>query len=236
MDANRINSYVGQDAIILKDGEGCKEFIDFLYKPYWGGDPLLDSISEHDRILFFTMYKKILYKIAKYIKPKLVVELGVREARSSDTFTRVVSTTGGKVYSFDPTPIGHTFMGPYTDYWEFHPCTGEHGYVQMGETIKNIDMLFIDTDPHSKVQMDMWLSQYWIKNVKSGGFIVADDAAPQNDELVSGQNYEHIWRPVRNYGVFSSLLEYVDRESASIEYAFTVYNNHANGFAVVKLI
>jgi hypothetical protein len=230
-----VHSYVGKDINVFKDGVGCQEFVDYLYRDYRGGDSLLDSISEQNDPIFKN-YKKVLYNIANYIRPKVIVELGVREARSTDMFTRVVSTTGGKVFSFDPTPIGHPRMGPYQDFWEFHPLMGEEGYAQFGSIIKEIDLLFIDTDPHSKEQMDMWFTKYWINNVKKGGFVVADDVAPQHDVILKGREYPNVWRPVRSFGVFSSLLEFVETQSNKIDYAFSVYNNHCNGFAVIKLV
>jgi hypothetical protein len=231
-----VSSYVGQDSFIIKDGPRCSEFIEYLYKPFIRGDADLDSINEQGTKLF-DQYKRVLYNIANFVEAKAIVELGVREARSSDAFTRVVSKRNGMVYSFDPTPVENIFItASYRKYWQFHPLTGEDGYEQFGDKIKDFDMLYIDTDPHSREQMDMWLSNYWIHNISKGGYIVADDTAPQYDELIADLEFEGVTRTVRDYGVFSSLLNYVLNNNEKIEYAFSVYNNQSNGFSVIKLV
>jgi hypothetical protein len=231
-----VSSYVGQDSFIIKDGPRCSEFVEYLYKPYTRGDADLDSVNEQGTRAF-DGYKRVLYNIANFIEAKTIVELGVREARSSDVFTRVVSKRDGMVYSFDPTPVGGLFITEsYKKYWEFHPLMGEDGYEQFGSQIKNFDMLYIDTDPHSREQMNMWLSGYWINNIRKGGYIVADDTAPQHDELVGDTEFDGVWRPVRDYGVFGGLLNYILSNDNKIEYAFSVYNNQSNGFSVIKLV
>jgi predicted O-methyltransferase YrrM len=228
---DRIDALVGRDNAILKDGPGCQEFIDYLYDESSVPSDMREYGHEN-----FNRYTKILYKIANRIQPKLVVELGVREARSTHAFTRVLRNTGGHVYSFDPTPVGGIFVeDSYKDLWSYNELMGEEGYERYGKELQNIDLLYIDTDPHSFEQMHMWLHHYWIKNVRKGGFIVCDDCCPQHDIAVSSREYSDVWRVVKDYGIISALLLYIDENNSEIDYAFTAFNNHSNGFAVIKL-
>ena len=242
----RINVLVGQDFYIHKNSEDpgvVKNFIDWLYRPYEKSDVLLDSMEEVDTDIFFK-YRRPLYDIAYYTGAKKIVECGIREGRSSDAFTRVVSKRGGKVYSFDPVLLPETFVKPpFTDYWEPHEMTGEDGSRIFGwvndneDHINMIDLLYIDVDPHHLEDSRRFIKidAYWMNNLKKGGFLVLDDICPQHDASVGSLDYSSVWRVVRDYGVLRSSLEMLDRDYDNIDYFFTVFNNQANGFAVIKL-
>jgi hypothetical protein len=231
----RINALVGKDFFIHKDHLGVKDFIDYLYRPYEKGDRLLDSMEEVGTDIFFK-YRKPLYDIASYTGAKIICECGIREGRSSDAFTRVVSKSNGKVFSYDPVLLPETFVkGEFRKYWYYYEMTGEEGYKRNGDLQNNLDLLYIDVDPHSKFQTDIFLSDnYWVNSVRRGGYVVLDDCNPQHDENVSGLEYSGVWRVVRDYGVLSSILEFLDKNEDRIGYCFTVFNNQANGFAVIK--
>lgn len=233
----RIDALVGQDFYVHKDHKDVTNFIDYLYRPYEKGDRLLDSMEEVDTDIFFK-YRKPLYDIAYYTGAKTIVECGIREARSSDSFTRVVSKRGGKVYSFDPVFLPETFVKePYTQCWEPHELTGEDGYEKYGDKIKNIDLLYIDVDPHHYLDSAYFISMQngWIRNIKPSGYLILDDICGQHDESVKDIEYSNVWRVLRDYGVLRAFLEFIDDNSSKIDYAFTIFNNHANGFAIIKL-
>jgi predicted O-methyltransferase YrrM len=228
----RIGELVGQDYFIMKYGPDCDDFIKYLYRDYSGGDPELDSMPEQNDKLF-NSYRKPLYDIARFAKAEWVVELGTREGRSADSFVRAVGDKGW-VVSFDPNPIEGVIV-TYPERWTFHTLTGEDGYEQYGDTINNVDLLYIDTDPHTLSQTRMWLKDYWINVVRPGGFIVMDDCCPQHQEPVKGIKYDGVWQVTDDYGILQALLEFVDENDHRIDYAFAVFNNQCNGFAVIKL-
>jgi predicted O-methyltransferase YrrM len=231
----RINDLVGQDFYIHKDHKDVKNFIDYLYAPYEKSDRLLDSMEEVDTDIFFK-YRKPLYDIAYYTGAKTILECGIREGRSGDAFTRVVSKRGGRVYSYDPVLLPETFVkGEFKKYWYYHEMTGEEGYKWNGDAEKDLDLLYIDVDPHYFEPTNSLLTGYWRNNVRQGGYIVLDDAAPQFDEAVAGKEYGGVWRPVRDYGVLRAILSFCDKNDDEVDYAFTVFNNQCNGFAVIKL-
>jgi hypothetical protein len=232
----RIHELVGKDFYIHKDNGEVKDFIDYLYRPYKEGDQDIDTMEERGDRKMFDLYKRVLYNIAVYTHAEKVVECGIREARSSDAFTRAVSKENGRVISFDPMFVPRVFVkDPYKQYWEPHEVTGEEGYKIFGTLVNNIDLLYIDVDPHYYNPTHSLLEGYWSKNVRKGGYIVLDDAAPQFDESVASIEYEGVWRPVRDYGVLRAILEFLDANDQRVDYCFTVFNNQANGFAIIKL-
>lgn len=183
-------------------------------------------------------YKLAIYNFTKLLDPTVIVELGVREGNSSDAFTRNLIRQGrGKLYSFDPSGEErlhkHMFHAASEEYWEFHPMLGEDGFEQFKNTVTNIDLLYIDTDPHSYEQMQMWLKSYWIQNVRPGGYIMFDDCAPQHQKEVV-EVPTNIFNVGANYGVLRAVLEYVDT-SSDVEWAISVCNVKSNGVGLIKL-
>jgi len=226
----RVDSLVGKDSAILVHGIGCQEFIDYLYDDQ--NDVPTDMVEFGTEL--FNRYARIIYRITNYIKPKTIVEIGTREGRSTDAFTRVVATTDGHVYSFDPVRQKTFVSDAGKAHWTFHEMKGEEGYQEHADGIGLIDLLYIDCDPHSLENTRIWLNNYWIKQLRRGGYLLMDDACPQHDTVVADKNYDGVWRILKDYGVLSGLLEFLAGNN-NIEYAFTVFNNHRNGFAVVKI-
>lgn len=237
----RIDELVGSDYFIIKYSPECEKFIDYIYDE---GDLSTDSeiisMPEQDDKLFKS-YRVPVYKIASWMEPARIVELGTREGRSADSFVRAVHNWkdvndrgDSKVFSFDPNPIKGVNV-KYPKLWEFHAMTGEDGYRKFGSEYENIDLLYIDTDPHTLDQTRMWLKYYWVNNVRPGGIIAMDDCCPQHQAEVKGKQYDGVWRVTDDYGILRALLEYTDENEHKIDYAFTVFNNHCNGFAVVRL-
>jgi hypothetical protein len=235
----RINELVGQDRFIIKYSPNCEPFIDYLYDDNTTEDEEIASMPEQDTRLF-KGYRVPLYKIASWVEPARVIELGTREGRSADSFVRAVhnwikinNREDSMVHSFDPNPIEGVTV-KYPKLWNFYPMTGEEGYEKYGNEITAVDLLYIDVDPHYFEPTNSLLQGYWRNNVRSGGCIVLDDAAPQFDSSVAGIDYGGVWRPVRDYGVLRAILSFVDENDSVIDYCFTVFNNHCNGFSVIK--
>jgi hypothetical protein len=236
----RINELVGKDSYILKEGAKCQAFIDYLYENNIFDDPEITSMPEQDNRLF-KGYRVPLYKIASWIEPARIVELGTREGRSADSFVRAVNNwykvnnrEDSQVFSFDPVPVAGVVV-KYPELWTFYPLTGEEGYEKHREQIDNIDLLYIDVDPHYLEPTLSLLNDYWVNNIRRGGYIVLDDSAPQFDASVAQIEYPGVWRPVRDYGVLRAILMLLEKKGDEIEYCFTVFNNQNNGFAVIKL-
>ncbi|MEQ1502804.1 MAG: class I SAM-dependent methyltransferase [Myxococcota bacterium] len=119
---------------------------------------------------------EILFDYAVAIGATTMVELGTRGCNSTQALVRAASQTGGHVYSFDPMAPSGTIDPRYHRHWTFHQCTGEEGYASWDRT-RPVDLLFVDTDPHSYEQTAMWLRDHWIRSVRGGGLVLFDDAA-----------------------------------------------------------
>jgi hypothetical protein len=126
--------------------------------------------------------------------------------------------------------------------WVYHECTGEKGYkdFQGPYFLQDIDLLYIDTDPHTYDQTRMWFHDYWIHCVKPGGYIALDDCSPYFQE---GVNKDLVPRLVSNYkimnigiwGVLRAIDEFVRENYDKIEFAFSVWNLTSPGTAIIKL-
>lgn len=252
MDYNkRMNDLLGQDMIVYYDSGGLNKFMNLFTTiaedrtsyPYrekmdlnHGGTP--ESMQ---------CYKKALFNLVIAHKPKTIVELGVREGNSSDAFIRALKyydeenlDEPGRLTSFDPGSNGYDilaqgmFLPESSKYWDFYTMTGEAGYEKFGDKIIDIDLLYIDTDPHSFKQMTMWLNDYWIQNVRAGGLVVFDDCAPQHQEGVNFTPAE-VWNVGAQFGVLRAVLEFVDNNQDRVDFAMSVCNVRSNGVGVIKL-
>ena len=237
----RIDELVGNDHFIVKYSPDCERYIDYIYEEetLLTDEEIISMPEQGDRL--FKGYRVPVYKIASWIEPARIVELGTREGRSADSFVRAVhnwkdlnNRPDSKVFSFDPVPVEGVQV-KYPELWEFYPLTGEDGYAKYGQMYLDIDLLYIDVDPHYFEPTNSLLRGYWANNVRPGGLIVMDDVAPQFDSSVAQIEYDKVWRPVRDYGTLRALLDYTDQNHDKIDYAFTVFNNYCNGFAVIKL-
>lgn len=243
-----MNDLLGQDVITFHDGGGLDSFMNMYDAVAAAKYELRDSMNLNFGGTPESMqcYKKTLFNIVKIYSPKVMVELGVREGNSSDAFTRALMLnhldTGnqGKLTSFDPEGDGHDilaqdmFIPQSAEYWDFYTMMGEAGYEEFGNKITDIDLLYIDTDPHSYEQMKMWLNHYWIKNVRSGGLVVFDDCAPQHQEGVNFTPAE-VWNVGAQFGVLKAVLEFVDNNQDRIDFAMSMCNVRSNGVGIIRL-
>ena len=226
----KFQQWVGDSTIIIKPGNH-KDLLEKIGTLSVKEHPFRDNM-DHIRS---TSYDYYLYDIVVTLHPTKIVELGVREARSTNAFIRAFAhLKRGRLYSFDPEPhenLKH-FISNHKDYWEFHRRTGEEGYNLLKNTVGRIDMLFIDTDPHSYEQTKTWLNDYWINSVGSGGYVILDDCAPQHQDGV--KVIKGAFDGKANFGTLKALCEWIEENDNIIEYVFIVGARDNNGLAVVK--
>jgi hypothetical protein len=233
----RINELVGKDFYIHKDHPDVKDFIDYLYAPDSEEDlEVFRDMPEFGEPLF-DKYTKVLYKIANYIKPKVAVELGVRQGRSSLSYLKVLEQIGGVLHSFDPVRASDVMLNENEPNWRFYEMKGEEGYEKYGDQIGKIDMLYTDVDPHhlSDSLYHISFQNGWMRNIRPSGHLILDDVAPQYQSAVRSIDYEGVQRIVRDYGTVQAMLILLDEHYNKIDYCFTVFNNHCNGFAIIRL-
>lgn len=165
---------------------------------------------------------EVLFDYALATGARTIVELGTRECHSTQALVRAASLTGGRVFSYDPERYTGRIEERYLSRWEFHQQTGEDGYREWDKS-KRIDLLFIDTDPHSYEQTAMWLSQHWIDSLAPGALILLDDAAAWVD-------------PQIGFGVNRAAHEFVVANTQRIEFAvLEAARPPANGLFAIRM-
>ncbi|QRO01906.1 class I SAM-dependent methyltransferase [Archangium violaceum] len=136
-------------------------------------DPRIKAVR--DEIVTSLESPEILFDYCVAVGAKTIVELGTRMCNSTNALVRAASLTGGRVYSYDPAMFRGRVDVKYHPFWEFHQYTGEDGY-RVWDKNKKVDVLFVDTDPHTFEQTQMWLSEYWFQVLAPGALILLDDA------------------------------------------------------------
>jgi predicted O-methyltransferase YrrM len=225
----------------------CNETIE--YKK--GGSDLIEIVTVSRPDLpknrvppYINRARETLYNLVRYIKPKKTVELGVREGHSTTAIIKALVENGrGTLDSFDPVWSEDLFIrGNLEDNlsWFYHEMTGEEGYVWKKHSLDAVDLLYIDTDPHTYDQTKVWFNEYWIHNVRPGGYIALDDCSPYFQE---GVDISTVPDSVNHYklmnkglwGVTRAIVEFVEEQDDKIEFAFSVWNHSSPGTAIIKL-
>lgn len=100
-----------------------------------------------------------LYAIGREVQPALVVELGTRDGTSARILA--ASCPGARLVCIDPEECAPPAGA------EFIKAQGEHVFWTWDKGL--IDLLFIDTDPHSYEQTLMWLETYVARLLRREG-------------------------------------------------------------------
>ena len=236
---NILDNFSGNEVVVYKGNEALLPLKNILTEPA----PQL----KRERIVdYINKTRQVLYNLVKHLKPEKVVELGVRDGYSTTAIVKALVENGsGELDSFDPVWDEERFVREnLVDNlrWFYHEMTGEDGY----EWAKNeyyfddIDLLYIDTDPHEYSQTRMWFNEYWIHNVRPGGYIALDDCSPYFQEGIDPskvpdrvEGYEIMNKGI--WGVLRAIVEFVEEQDDKIEFAFSLYNHSSPGTAIIKL-
>jgi predicted O-methyltransferase YrrM len=115
----------------------------------------------------------ILYALVKGVRPRLIVELGTRQGTTARTLAAAAREVGALFYTIDPDPGCKPFLESFLDdprHCMFINMTGELAYEQ--KVTPKPDLLFLDTDPHTKDQTRGWL-ETWVEQYLADGAVVA---------------------------------------------------------------
>ena len=120
----------------------------------------------------------ILFMLTEFLEPKVVLELGTRQGISTRAFVKARPARGRpQVYTVDPVNCN--------EYLENVMC---QPVVMPGEEYFKIfkglvDLLFIDTDPHTYDQTMGWLTTWVEKKLAPGGVVLFHDVHPAREEI-----------------------------------------------------
>jgi predicted O-methyltransferase YrrM len=254
MDWNEtITSFIGVSPIILKAGNA--ELMKSLQAPLSFTDyPLLGEFNhiletkntkteaKHERmidIVAHQLYATSLHNFVINSGVKIIVELGILEGVSSSAFLRAMSwRKEGHLWSFDPntTNIKWWWMPPeWQTYWNYYSMMGEAGYRSYGESVGEIDAVYIDT-AHTYDDTVNFLNNYWIHNVREGGYILVDDCTPNfQAEVDRAKIPDGYWADAQGYGILRPVMEFIEQRNDDIEFAYIMNAVYSSGVCVIKL-
>lgn len=111
-----------------------------------------------------------LWSLVLHCRPRIIVELGTRRAVSTETLAQAAKVVGAMVFTIDPADCRRWVERLLS---VVALCaTGEDVYAR--GLIPSVDLLFIDTDPHSFAQTARWLDS-WCQRLTPGGVAVFHD-------------------------------------------------------------
>ena len=154
----------------------------------------------------------LLYALGRAVQPAVIVELGTRHGVSTRTLAFLAQLIGATFYTVDPDPRCEGFIKDilHPEHCIFLNMTGEHAF-SAGVT-PSPDMLFIDTDPHSRRQTIGWLNTWVRTALAHKGVAAFHDTAPARPEIEVAQAVRewvigetgngYIWREIpTTYGL-----------------------------------
>ena len=118
-------------------------------------------MDDHERKLYSFLLPKI-----KNIKKPNILELGVREGKSTKMFIDLVQSNNGKLFSVDVDDYGHLFS---SNHWKFIKSRDDNFNFILNQIKEDLDLVFIDTT-HEANHVLKIIQNYYFK-LKVGGFI-----------------------------------------------------------------
>lgn len=124
---------------------------------------------------------KPLWCLTVAARPRVVLELGTRRAISTRTLAHACRRVGALLFTCDPDPTCAPFLRgvPAVAF----RCTGEKLFDMGLFPPGSVDVLFVDTDPHSFEQTRGWLDAWVTRVLAQGGVALFHDV---NARDVSG--------------------------------------------------
>lgn len=111
--------------------------------------------------------------------PRVVLELGTRRGVSTRTLAHACRETGAVLFTCDPDPACAAFLRGVRNVVSFR-ATGEELYAMGVFPPRSVDVLFVDTDPHSHAQTRGWLETWVAGSLREGGLAIFHDINARN--------------------------------------------------------
>lgn len=118
----------------------------------------------------------LLWAITKLARPEVAIELGTRRGISTRTLAHAIkSNGGGRLITIDPDPACAQYLSGID--CEFKAIKGEDYIPSLPpeERAMKVNLIFIDTDPHSFSQTVMWLDEFVTPLLAKGGVVLFHD-------------------------------------------------------------
>ena len=126
----------------------------------------------------------ILWAVAHQLAPEVAIELGTRQGLSTRTLAHAMRAAGcgSRLMTIDPDPGCRTYLQGVD--CVFLPMTGERAYDHRAlARLPGVDLLFVDTDPHTYEQTRMWLYTWVLRRLRAGGVAAFHDIVAARPEI-----------------------------------------------------
>ena len=146
-----------------------------------------------------------LWKLTVAVRPRVVLELGTRRAVSTRTLAHACQRVGAILFTCDPDPGCAPFLRgvPAIAF----RCMGEQLFSMDLFPSGSVDVLFVDTDPHSFEQTTQWLRTWCVQILSPNGLAIFHD--------VNGRDVSSAPRP--DIQVKAALLDWISPTPAGDE-------------------
>lgn len=126
----------------------------------------------------------LLWMLTALLAPKVIVELGVRHGCTSRVLMAGAASNIEAAYLVDPNPLCAERLPPLPSWAHFVAAPGEHVWKNGAQKFeRRIDLLFVDTDPHTYDQTREWLETYVSVGLAPGGVAIFHDVFAARQEI-----------------------------------------------------
>ena len=169
------------------------------------------------------LYSFLLPKIKKIDKPN-ILELGVREGKSTKLFIDLVEKNKGKLFSVDVNDYKNLFQ---SDNWTFIKSRDDNYNFILNQISEELDLLFIDTTHEAKHVLKI-IQNYYFK-LKIGGLIIVDDISWL--PYLKNKNRDSFYCEINNQETFETILNLYNNNVNNFDLEFCFISS---GFACIK--
>ena len=170
-------------------------------------------------------------KLFNFVLPKIIniknpsiLELGVREGKSTKMFIEVAEKNSGELISIDIDDYSHLFNSKN---WKFIKSRDDNFEFILKQIQKKLDIIFIDTT-HEASHVIKIIENYYFK-LNKGGYIFIDDISWL--PYLKNKERNSLYCEINNKETFEVILDLYNSNELNfdLEYSFV-----SSGFACLK--
>ena len=169
------------------------------------------------------LFNFVLPKITNIQNP-IILELGVREGKSTKMFIEVVEKKNGELISIDIDDYSHLLKSKN---WKFIKSRDDNFEFILNQIKKKLDVIFIDTT-HEASHVINIIENYYFK-LNEGGYIFIDDISwlPYLEKSYR----DNFWCEINNKETFNIILDIYSENISNFDLEYTFISS---GFALIR--
>ena len=165
-----------------------------------------------------------LFPIIKGINNPIILELGVREGRSTKKFLDICKKNNGKLFSIDIDDCSNIINDKT---WNFYQTRDDNFEYIKSKIPEKIDILFIDT-LHEANHVKKLINEYY-PIIKKNGFIFIDDIS--HLPYLKNKDRDNFYCEINNKETFDLLISIYSENTENFDLSFTFVSS---GLAIIK--